>query len=280
MKKIIIIMVIISLCAVMSFADEYDMASNQVTVVIDGVEMSTYDVEQNIDLPAFIYESRTMLPLKRTFALFGIGDEQISWNQDELSVTVKTNEGDVIWMQINNKEVLVNGEVVLTDVPAKVFSNRTFVPVAFLSQLLGEVPQWHPETRTVTLNPSQFAIQELGVSYVLPRLSGYTVPAYDEDFDYYVIKKWHQEDELYDSMILMSKRDDELNEAMGTLTAELYLTTEDFKLLKTERISFYRTETEGDYLVAVDMDGYVIQLEVMNMTLQEIEELINSMEVL
>lgn len=278
MKKILFILMLLLLFG-MTFADTLDMYATEVNVIVDGIELNTFDEEQNIDLPAFTYNWRTMLPLKKTFSLFGIGDTQISWQQSDFSVTIVTNEGDDIWMQIDNPVMLVNGEEMVTDVPAKVFNNRTFIPVAFISEILGENPVWHNDTKTVTMNPSQYTIDAFQLTYYLDRKMGYTRPIYDADLGKYMIKRWDQSNNLYSEVIYLDRLEKKINQALLDLAEEMYLSTEDFKLLASEKICFYREMGNDNYTMLLQMNEQTLHLKVMGMTLDQIVDMVETMEV-
>lgn len=48
-------------------------------------------------------------------------------------------------------DLLVDGKVVTLDVPATIEGNRTFVPLRFLSEALGETVTWFPETQMIVV---------------------------------------------------------------------------------------------------------------------------------
>jgi len=143
---------LLALSTGVGFADDYGvLASDPVRIMVDGNEVSSYDEELNIDLPAVIVNGRTMLPLKRTFALFGV---DTVWNGDEKSITADTPDGGVVWIQIDNSIAKLNGVEVVLDASPTIFNNRTFVPLAFISEAMGVKPEWDGSNRAVMLNIS------------------------------------------------------------------------------------------------------------------------------
>ena len=56
-----------------------------------------------------------------------------------------------IVMQINNKNILVNGVTKVNDVAPVIVGDRTLVPIRVVTELLGGTADWDNDTRTVTL---------------------------------------------------------------------------------------------------------------------------------
>lgn len=277
MKKIIWVTLFIGLMTISAFAE--DIFNNEVILVVDGIELNTYDAVQNINTPPFIYENRTMLPLRKTFELFGISGDQIQWDGENESVTVYTNEGNVIWMQIDNTQLKFNNEVIETDVPVKLFENRTYVPVAHISKLLGEIPQWDGEVRTVTMTPSQFNIESLKLSYQLPRSEGYTLPIYDEDFAGYYIKRWSNESRSYDASISIYLKQGSFAEIIQETAQNLYIRSDEFQVLNNDLLAVYYYELNDDYTFVYNVNDRVFLLSIYGMSLEDIEVFLKSMEV-
>ncbi|MBR5319324.1 MAG: InlB B-repeat-containing protein [Peptococcaceae bacterium] len=64
----------------------------------------------------------------------------------------KTPDYDLrIVMQINNKNILVNGVTKVNDVAPVIVGDRTLVPIRVVTELLGGSADWDNDTRTVTL---------------------------------------------------------------------------------------------------------------------------------
>jgi len=119
-----------------------------VDIFIDNDKLDIYDYDQQFDVPPFIYNDRTLLPLRKTFEIFGL---DVNWNGDERSVSTVTKEGKKIWLQIDNNQVKVDDEIITLDVPAKIFNNRTFVPVRFITETVGYDVSWDGATRSVRI---------------------------------------------------------------------------------------------------------------------------------
>lgn len=88
------------------------------------------------------------MPLRGVFESLGA---EVSWNGETRSViAVKNNT--VVELQIGNPTATVNGDPVTIDVPPELREGRTFVPLRFISESLGAVVDWEPETYTVIIS--------------------------------------------------------------------------------------------------------------------------------
>lgn len=86
------------------------------------------------DVPPVIKEGRTLIPVRAI--MNGLGAE-VAWNAETKLVTISRDD-KVIVLDLEKGEATVNGEAVELDVPAQIISNRTFVPLRFIAQTLGD----------------------------------------------------------------------------------------------------------------------------------------------
>lgn len=219
MRKIIAILAMGALFAmgsVMAFADTYDeLVTHPVSIKVDGKVISSYDVEQDIDLPAVTVNGRTMMPLKSTFELFGV---ETSWNGEERSITAQTPSG-VLWLQIDNTIARLNGVDVQLDAAPTLFKSRTFVPLAFISQSMGVEPLWNGADRSVTLNIADITKQRLPESYLNDYLLTYEEME-DADYYYYLVNP--------EKSMVFVNIGGTIQEALIASAEELYIETTDF----------------------------------------------------
>lgn len=94
------------------------------------------------DVPPVIKEGRTLIPVRAV--MNGLGAE-VTWDAEAKTVTI-TRDDKVIVINMATGEVTVNGEIVVLDVPAQTISNRTFVPLRFIAQTLGDKVVYDEET--------------------------------------------------------------------------------------------------------------------------------------
>ncbi len=116
-------------------------ADDSIKVVIDGVNQ-TYDV-----MPVIVND-RTLVPMRGIFEALGA---EINW--DDATKTVVGTKGDVkVTLTIGNNVAKVGDTEVTLDSPATIVSDRTMVPVRFISEAMGCKVNWIADTRTVDIS--------------------------------------------------------------------------------------------------------------------------------
>ena len=105
----------------------------QVAVLIDGQPMAG-------DMPSFIYNDRTLVPVR--FVAEGLGMD-VKWNQKNKTVTL-TEKGNEILLKINDPYAYVNGkkQMLPDKVSPKLVNGRTIVPLRFVSETMGHKVSW------------------------------------------------------------------------------------------------------------------------------------------
>jgi len=74
---------------------------------------------------------------------------EVGWDEDTQTVTA--TKGDVEVKLAVGGQAYVNGKLVNLDVPAKIISGRTMVPVRFMSEAMGWHVGWDGDTQTITI---------------------------------------------------------------------------------------------------------------------------------
>ena len=116
------------------------VAENNINITING-EAKTFDV-----MPVMVND-RTLVPLRGIFETLGAA---VEWDDATWTVTATKDETTVV-LQIDNKIAKVNDSEIELDVPATLVSERTMVPVRFVSESLGCKVDWVDETQTVVI---------------------------------------------------------------------------------------------------------------------------------
>ncbi len=80
-----------------------------------------------------IVQNRTLIPVRFVSEALGA---KVDWDGINRVVTI-TQPGKVIKLAIDQVDVTVNGQAIALDVPAKIYFDRTFVPLRFVSEALG-----------------------------------------------------------------------------------------------------------------------------------------------
>ena len=109
------------------------------------------------DVPGVLYNDRTLVPIRSIVESIGA---QIDWNQETREAKIITDSKTII-LKIDSSIAAVNGiKKELPDgVPAKLFryqeSDRTMVPLRFVSEELGMDVNWIGETMTAVVDYPQ-----------------------------------------------------------------------------------------------------------------------------
>lgn len=145
MKKIVAIaLTILSICVMSVFSVSAD--NSEITVLVNDKEI-VFDVKPQI------IDERTMVPVRGVFESLGA---IIKW--DNGTRTVYSTLGNrKVSIQIDNTTMIVNGKEKTIDVPAKIISDRTLVPVRAIAEALGCNVGWDHATRTVIIKSAKYA---------------------------------------------------------------------------------------------------------------------------
>ncbi len=99
------------------------------------------------DVPAFIENGRTLVPLRAIFE--GVGAE-VSWDADTATAT-GTKDGTTVQITEGSNIAKVNGNDVTLDVAANTYDGRFMVPVRFIAESLGATVKWRAEAQIVDI---------------------------------------------------------------------------------------------------------------------------------
>ncbi len=111
-----------------------------ITIFLDG------QLLQLEDLPT-IENGRTLVPMRGFFEALGA---DVSWDASTKTAT-GIRGGTVVRIPIGSNQPTVNGSVVVIQVPARIINNRTYIPLRFVGEALGEQVDWDGTTRSVII---------------------------------------------------------------------------------------------------------------------------------
>lgn len=139
MKKLIFALVMI-----MAMSTSVLAADNEPSVYLNGNQM-TFDVNP------FIQDGRTLVPMRAIFEAVGA---TVGWDQDTRTVYAvreKNDDTSLVTLQIDHDKAFVNSEEKTLDVTATIKNDRTFVPLRFVVEALGEKVEWNQERYAVII---------------------------------------------------------------------------------------------------------------------------------
>ncbi len=114
------------------------------SVYLNGEKM-TFEVEPFID------NERTLVPMR---AIFEAVDAVIQWDPETQTVIgVKQDNGETnfVTLQIGSPTAFINSAPTELDAPPVIVNDRTFVPLRFVVESLGEKVEWDPENFSVII---------------------------------------------------------------------------------------------------------------------------------
>lgn len=100
------------------------------------------------DVAPFIDNNRTLVPIRVISENLGYN---VNWDNQTQKVTVK-NDNKVVELTIGKKDVNINGNNSSIDVAPMIKSNRTFVPLRFISESFGNDVKWDNDSRVVKID--------------------------------------------------------------------------------------------------------------------------------
>ena len=135
-------------------------ADDSIKVLVNDQQIDFTDENGNVVEPKII-NSRTMVPMRKIFEVFGAN---VEWEGTTQTITA-TTESKTLVLQINNQEATVKSgdteEKIMLDSAPVIYDSRTLVPVRFIAESLELHVGWVPETRTVVILDSSFIYDRL-----------------------------------------------------------------------------------------------------------------------
>ena len=105
------------------------------------------DNPMDVDLLLDAIVGRTLAPLRCVSEQLGA---EVSWNSINRSVEISRN-GQIISLMQDSNIVHVNGEEGYIDMPARLVGNIMYIPLRFISEVLGEGVYWDGTVRIVAI---------------------------------------------------------------------------------------------------------------------------------
>ena len=114
-----------------------------------GVKLNGNPLE--IDAKPFLENDRTLVPMRKIFEAVGATVEWDDSTKTAIASRVKDGEPVFVAIQADSAKAFINSEEKILDVPARIVDDRTFVPLRFVVEALGEKVEWDAESYTVNI---------------------------------------------------------------------------------------------------------------------------------
>lgn len=102
------------------------------------------------DVQPVIINDRTMIPIRKLANAIGISDNNVMYD-DVTRRAVFINGAQTVILTIDNAAAQVNGENVMLDSPATIVSDRTLVPLRFISETFGYTVDYNDDGTTLNV---------------------------------------------------------------------------------------------------------------------------------
>ncbi|WP_059051351.1 copper amine oxidase N-terminal domain-containing protein [Paenibacillus senegalimassiliensis] len=141
-------LVLISTIMLLGMALGSASAARTVYVQVDGKNVSFPDAKP------YVESNRVLIPVRFVSESLGAKvDYKKETVGNRVSRTVYVTMGDKnISLEVNSNKVLVDGNIVTLDVPARVKQERVFVPLRFVSEALGATVEWKSSQSLVSIS--------------------------------------------------------------------------------------------------------------------------------
>lgn len=137
MKKILSLVVILSLLLGLVGLVS---GSSDITVYVESERLHLED-------PPIIKDGRTLAPMRHFFAALGA---TVTWDSNTITAIGKRGTTEVK-ITIGSARPTINGQAAVIDVPAQIVNGRTYIPLRFVGEALGDNVVWSGATRTITV---------------------------------------------------------------------------------------------------------------------------------
>lgn len=102
-----------------------------ISVIYNG---NAVDLSENMPV---LEQDRTFLPLRKMANIFGISDENISYDEATERISIKDGDTEIV-MTVGDTNVYINGEATTVDVPVFTVNDRTYLPARFVAETFGK----------------------------------------------------------------------------------------------------------------------------------------------
>lgn len=130
--------------------------AQDVKIVVDGktTDMVVDGKTVTMKAPAFIKDSRTMLPLRDVAVALGVADKDVIFAD---GVATVASNGKIVQATSGSKELFTTGGTMIMDTEAYIdpATSRMYLPISFVAAAFGISSDWDSATNTATLNSSQ-----------------------------------------------------------------------------------------------------------------------------
>lgn len=123
------------------------LVNTKVELTLGKKQVKVNGKAMTIDVAPAMIKDSTYVPIK--FIVDAVGG-QVQWDPKEKKVSILRGER-LLDMWINQQDMILNGQSIVSEVTPIIKSNRTLVPLRLVSEKLGLTVAWDPKTKSITI---------------------------------------------------------------------------------------------------------------------------------
>ncbi len=114
------------------------------------------DVYNGMDAVPFISNSRFFVPVRYTALVCGISQNNITWDNANQIVSLVTDDGMEIRLQVGLKKIYAAETVTAMDVAPININGRVYLPIRYIAEAMERKIAWDASTMTVTIEMEDY----------------------------------------------------------------------------------------------------------------------------
>jgi len=156
----------------------------------DGITIYVNNEILNCDIPPFIENGRTMVPLRKIFDAF---DVSIEWLEESKQIVITQDKREIVF-QINKPSMICDRYKTNLDVAPVIVNGSTFVPLRAISESLDADVEWISVTKTIYINSYEAytkAMDNLPPTVTMCSLDGRELEVFESEIQEYEKVGWY-----------------------------------------------------------------------------------------
>ncbi len=127
-----------------------------ISLATSGITIKVNNKNISSDVAPFIKNGSTYVPIR--FVADALGVDSITWDNSSKSASIKDSNSTIL-LFVNKNYAYVNNEYKSLTNNALLVNNRAFVPIRFVSEILGANVEWDESTSTILISTKKSSVQ-------------------------------------------------------------------------------------------------------------------------
>lgn len=217
-----------------------------IPVYIDSVKVEFTDAAPQT------VNDRIMVPMRAIFEKLGA---DVQWDSDTLTATAKKGDS-IVSLSINNDTAKLNGKDKKLDTPPTTISDRTYVPIRFVSEALGAKVYWNDTTSTVYIYGKDYlsTLNDVKLKAILSPKFGKTIKTSlgEIEVEYFITTPKDAKTSVYDYNVMSALNQFKVNKIINSTAY-----TDEQKTLFKRELKQHQSDV-GNFMLDITSDSYRI----------------------